>query len=81
VARLDYLKERIGYLKLWQSIVIAVDVSLLGWLVANAQGPDNAQGAHLLLLILAGVLIALVGAVAVFLHSKIAGCIDEIERT
>ena len=38
VAHLDHLKERIGYLKLWQSIVIAVDVSLLGWLVTKAQG-------------------------------------------
>jgi hypothetical protein len=29
---------------------------------------------------MAGVLIALLGAAAVFLHSKIEGCIDEIER-
>ena len=33
--QLDVLKEKIAYLKLWLSIVVVTDISLVGWLLGN----------------------------------------------
>jgi hypothetical protein len=31
----DVLKEKIAYLKLWLSIMVVTDISLVGWLLGN----------------------------------------------
>lgn len=35
MSELDILKEKIAYLKLWLSIMVVTDISLVGWLLAN----------------------------------------------
>jgi hypothetical protein len=34
--QLDYLKEQVAYLKLWQGIVVITDISLTGWAMSAA---------------------------------------------
>ena len=35
MSQLDVLKEKIAYLKLWLSIIVVTDISLVGWLLGN----------------------------------------------
>jgi len=35
MSQLDVLKEKIGYLKLWLSIMVVTDISLVGWLLGS----------------------------------------------
>ncbi len=35
MSELDVLKEKIAYLKLWLSIIVVTDISLVGWLLGN----------------------------------------------
>ncbi|MBI1987909.1 MAG: hypothetical protein HYS70_06150 [Nitrospinae bacterium] len=35
MSQLDVLKEKIAYLKLWLSIMVVTDISLVGWLLGN----------------------------------------------
>jgi len=35
LAKIDEVKEEIGYLKFWLGIIVATDMGLIGWLVNN----------------------------------------------
>lgn len=35
MAALDRAKEKIGYHKLWQGVIVVTDISLIGWLVSG----------------------------------------------
>ena len=35
MSQVDVLKEKIAYLKLWLSIMVVTDISLVGWLLGN----------------------------------------------
>ena len=35
MSEVDVLKEKIAYLKLWLSIMVVTDISLVGWLLGN----------------------------------------------
>lgn len=37
MSKLDLAKEQIAYLKLWLGIMVAVGISLTGWLLSNFQ--------------------------------------------
>jgi hypothetical protein len=40
MSKLDLAKEQIAYLKLWLGIMVAVGISLTGWLLSNFQSAD-----------------------------------------
>jgi hypothetical protein len=40
MSKLDVAKEQIAYLKLWLSIVIVTDISLMGWLLGNFRSAE-----------------------------------------
>ncbi len=40
MSKLDLAKEQISYLKLWLGIMVAVGISLTGWLLSNFQSVD-----------------------------------------
>jgi len=40
MSKLDLAKEQIAYLKLWLGIMVAVGISLTGWLLSNFQSVD-----------------------------------------
>jgi len=63
MAKLDEIKEEIGWLKIMFGILTAIDMSLLGWL---AQNYDNAR---LVLLIVALVVITIT-TVAIVIVNK-----------
>jgi hypothetical protein len=59
MARIDRIKEEIGWLKLLFGILAAVDVSILGWLAqahATASKPVLIAGAGAALLVTAGII-------------------------
>ena len=35
MSEVDLLKEKIAYLKLWLSIMVVTDISMVGWLLGN----------------------------------------------
>ena len=35
MSELDVLKEKIAYLKLWLSVMVVTDISLVGWLLGS----------------------------------------------
>ena len=71
---LDYLKEKVAYLKFWQGIVVVTDISLTGWAVAAL---DEAARVRVLLAIV-GIILLTCGALA--LHRRIAGHIELIRK-
>jgi hypothetical protein len=72
--QLDYLKEQVAYLKLWQGIVVITDISLAGWAMSAA---DEAGRTRIVLAILG---IMLLGFGALALHRRIAKHIDLIGK-
>ena len=40
MSELDVLKEKIAYLKLWLSVMVVTDISLVGWLLGNYTGAN-----------------------------------------
>jgi hypothetical protein len=72
--RLDYLKEKIGYRKFWQSIVVVTDISMAGWFVAAA---DEAGTFRVILAVL-GIMLLTFGALV--LHRQIAAYSEEIGK-
>ena len=75
MARLDKLKEQIGWLKVVFGILIAIDVSLLGWLANNIDGNTS-----MIKLIIAFILVVLVTIGVVLTNKKALEKIDEIEE-
>jgi hypothetical protein len=72
--QLDYLKEQVTYLKLWQGIAVITNVSLAGWAISAA---DEAGRVRIVLAI-AGIMV--LGFVALVLHRRIAEHIDRVGK-
>ena len=73
MSSVDYLKETIGYLKLYQGLVVAADGGLISWLLSNMGARNN----HSAILAILGIIALTVSAV--ILHIRIQHCIDRIE--
>ena len=70
--QLDYLKEQVAYLKLWQGIVVITNVSLAGWAMSAAEETARVRT------VLAIVGTMVLGFVTLVLHRRIAEHIDRI---
>ena len=65
MAALDLVKEEIGYLKLWQGIVVVTSVSMAAWVITASDTSYSSTYA----LALAGLL--LLSCVVLMLHRRI----------
>ncbi len=76
--KIDGIKERIGYLKLWLGIIIAVDVSLFGSLVSY--GTETAiKNINILVVAVHYLTIAVLTTFIVYLHHQIERRIKKLE--
>nr|VFJ44601.1 MAG: hypothetical protein BECKFW1821A_GA0114235_100734 [Candidatus Kentron sp. FW]VFJ54176.1 MAG: hypothetical protein BECKFW1821B_GA0114236_101725 [Candidatus Kentron sp. FW] len=74
MSKLDLAKEKIAYLKLWLGVMIAVELSLTGWVLMNF------LSAHWLL-IAAGILVlAAIGFAGYIIHTRIEAKIAGLEE-
>ena len=74
MAKIDKIKETIGYLKVVFGVLVAIDVSIIGWLFKNAQLLSSLK-----------IVISLIAIVAttlaiIFVNRKILQKIDELEE-
>ncbi len=74
MSQVDWLKERIAYLKLWLGIMIVTDVSLIGWLVGNY------TVANFTLIAADVVLVILVSVGIIVMHIRIEKDIDRLKE-
>jgi hypothetical protein len=74
VSKIDKTKEEIGFLKLIIAIVVAIEVSLLAWLVQNYARAD------IVLLILCCVAIVVATGIIIWASRVAFGKIDELEN-
>lgn len=73
MAKIDRLKEEVGWLKVVFGVLVAIDVSLLGWLAQNYDGTSR-------LLVLVGSGVAVVVTYAVVRVNRLAyRRIEELE--
>jgi membrane protein YdbS with pleckstrin-like domain len=73
MAKIDRIKEFIGYLKVLLVLLLATNVSLIGWVANNYQIADNN------LLSLSIVVIILVSIIAILVNKKIIKDIKSLE--
>jgi uncharacterized membrane protein YcjF (UPF0283 family) len=74
MSKLDVAKEKIIYLKFWLGIMIAVVVSLVGWLLSNF------QSAHWLLIMANIVALFVIGMGSYTVHIRIEATIAHLEE-
>ena len=65
MARIDRLKEEVGWLKVVFGVLVAVDASLLGWLAQNYVSASH-------LLVLAGTVLAIAVSFAIVHVNRLA---------
>ena len=74
MSKLDLAKEQIAYLKLWLGIMVAVGISLTGWLLSNFQSAHQ-------LLVLADIAALVVICFGVYvIHKRIESKITQLEE-
>ena len=73
MAKLDKLKEEIGWLRIVFGILIAVDISLVAWVVQNYNKAD------IFLLIISIVWVGVITAIIFFFTKAAYRRIDELE--
>lgn len=73
MSKLDLAKEQIAYLKLWLSILVAIVISLTGWLISNY------QSAHYLLVFAAVLALFIFGYAGYGIHRRIEVKIELLE--
>jgi hypothetical protein len=73
VSKVDKIKEEIGFLKLILAIVVAIEVSLLAWLVQNYTVADH------VLIVLCCVAIVFATSVVIWTSRVAFRKIDELE--
>jgi hypothetical protein len=73
MSQLDIVKETIAYLKFWLGVMVVSDISLVGWLLSNAEkAPDfKIYGATI------GV--AIITVSALFVHKRIERFISTLK--
>ena len=74
MAKIDKIKELIGYLKVVLGILVAIDVSIIGWLFKNEERLSNTK----IILSSIAVVIATIGVIIV--NKKILNEIDKLEE-
>ncbi len=74
MAKIDKIKELIGYLKVVLGILVAIDVSIIGWLFKNEERLSNTE----IVLSSIAVVIATIGVIIV--NKKILNEIDKLEE-
>lgn len=73
MAKLDKLKEEIGWMKIIFAILTATDISLVAWLVQNYNETDTLK------LVMSIILIVLITGVIVWVNKTAYRRIDELE--
>lgn len=73
MAKLDKLKEEIGWMKIIFAILTATDISLVAWLVQNYNETDTLK------LVMSIILIVLITGVIVWVNKTAYRMIDELE--
>ncbi len=73
MSKIDKIKERINYLKVWRGIFVVTNIGLIGWLAEHYN--DNTSKA-----IAAFLSIMVITIFVVFVHRKINNKIDELEE-
>jgi len=73
MTKIDSVKERVAYLKVWLGIFVVTIISLIGWLVSNY------ATAKLLLLVLDVVAILILLGAILLTHKEINRKINEME--
>ena len=74
MAKIDKIKELIGYLKVVLGILIAIDVSIVGWLFKNEENLSNLKIA------LSSFAVIIVTLGAIIVNKKILYEIDKLEE-
>ena len=72
MSKIDKIKEEIGWLKVLFTLLIAINVSLIGWLVQNFENANN------ILLIVALTIIVIVTLAIALTNRKAYKKIDEL---
>ena len=73
MAKLDKLKEEIGWMKIIFAILTATDISIVAWLVQNYNETDTLK------LVMSIILIVLITGVIVWVNKTAYRRIDELE--
>ena len=73
MAKIDKIKEFIGFLKVAFGILVAIDVSMIGWLFKNATTASTMQ------IVLVTIATFVVGASVIVVNRAILKKIDELE--
>ncbi len=76
MAKIDKIKEQIGWLKIIFGILVAIDISILGWLANNYDKEDIS----LIKIAIGLVLVAIVTLSIVITNKKAMNKIDELEE-
>lgn len=74
LSKLDKAKEQLAYLKLWLGILVAIVVSLTGWLISNF------QTVHPILVFAAALALCIIGFTGYRLHKRIEEKIALLEE-
>jgi len=74
MAKIDKIKETIGYLKVVFGVLIAIDVSIIGWLFKNAQLLSSLK------IVISLIAIIVTTLAIIFVNRKILQKIDELEE-
>jgi hypothetical protein len=73
MSKIDKIKERINYLKVWLGIFVVTDIGFIGWLAEHYNiGIPKVITSFLSIIIIT--------ALVVFIHRKINSKIDELEE-
>lgn len=73
MAKIDKIKELIGYLKVLFGILVAIDISIIGWLFKNQSHLSQFK----ILLSVSAIIITTIGIIII--NKKILQKIDELE--
>nr|VFK40983.1 MAG: hypothetical protein BECKSD772F_GA0070984_108212 [Candidatus Kentron sp. SD]VFK46776.1 MAG: hypothetical protein BECKSD772E_GA0070983_108012 [Candidatus Kentron sp. SD] len=74
MSKLDLAREKIAYLKFWLAIMVAVEVTMTGWLLTNI------QSAHWLLILADVLAIIIIGFGGYTIHTRIEAQIARTEE-
>jgi len=73
MAKIDKFKEQIGWLKITFGILVAIDVSIIGWLV------ENYKTADIILIVVSFTIIVFTTLGIIYVNKKGLEKIDELE--
>lgn len=76
MAKIDKIKEQIGWLKIVFGVLVAIDISILGWLTNNY----NKEDISLIKIFIGLILVAIVTISIVITNKKAMKKIDELEE-